>query len=654
MEVFTMAVISNTQVTALIFVKWKTSFEEYAGKQLQGCLSMGWDRFGYTATISSHFNLLQQRWNGQLGIVEGGKKQECSSDTVSNIVWRSRHLARKPSESLMVLQLGKDSLRTEALMGFFEKQKLTGPNFIDWYRPLRIVISIDDKLNTSSSHFPPAPCSSCVGQQVALKSLAAHTVGFNGSKEIAGLMKKAVYASDFDGFVQNYNMHALGKTNGNNAQTNRKPSKAGGDNNQGIWENLSTLLLPSPSNSPSTRGRSRNGLKSVMRVVETGIGKRECHQFLSRVAKKKYEHSLWSGGGSVSRLDSALLWHCRLGHISKKRIEKLQHDGLLNSTDLRAFEKCVPCMSVQEFLDSSQGSWIIAHHTLPYTPQHMSFWDYALETAARILNMVPTKKVEKTPYEVWHGQAPKLSYLKVWGCEALLSEYSYKPDKEDTHPSIDTSLNHEEDDLEMDEPQSDIIPIRRSRRPTDRLCLYIDAEEHELGISSEPASYKSCIVRPWTLIKWLNAHECGNESIKDNEFEILNPGDLHWTTVKKHSEVSQGILKECFSLWSSQTGIMENSFLGAGVVPTIEKPINMYCDNTGAIAIANESGITKGARHFRAKVHYLREVIEFGDIKLEKVHTDDNLADPFTKALAFPKHSELTRNIGMLPASSFM
>ncbi|GJY16355.1 retrotransposon protein, putative, ty1-copia subclass [Tanacetum coccineum] len=46
-------------------------------------------------------------------------------------------------------------------------------------------------------------------------------------------------------------------------------------------------------------------------------------------------------------LDSALLWHCRLGHISKKCIEKLQHDGLLNSTDLRAFEKCVPCMSVK-------------------------------------------------------------------------------------------------------------------------------------------------------------------------------------------------------------------------------------------------------------------------------------------------------------------
>nr|GFD08805.1 hypothetical protein [Tanacetum cinerariifolium] len=73
-----------------------------------------------------------------------------------------------------------------------------------------------------------------------------------------------------------------------------------------------------------------------------------------------------------------------------------------------------------------------------------------------------------------------------------------------------------------------------------------------------------------------------------------------------------------------------------------------------AIAIAKESGITKGARHFRAKVHYLREVIEFGDIKLEKVHTDDNLADLLTKALAFAKHSEHTKNIEMLPASSLM
>nr|GFC24880.1 retrotransposon protein, putative, Ty1-copia subclass [Tanacetum cinerariifolium] len=34
--------------------------------------------------------------------------------------------------------------------------------------------------------------------------------------------------------------------------------------------------------------------------------------------------------------------------------------------------------------------------------------------------MVPTKNVDKTPYEIWHGKASNLSYLKVWGCEAYV------------------------------------------------------------------------------------------------------------------------------------------------------------------------------------------------------------------------------------------
>nr|GFB41747.1 retrovirus-related Pol polyprotein from transposon TNT 1-94 [Tanacetum cinerariifolium] len=54
----------------------------------------------------------------------------------------------------------------------------------------------------------------------------------------------------------------------------------------------------------------------------------------------------------------------------------------------------------------------------------LSFWDYALETATRILNMVPTKKVDKTPYELWHGKVPNLSYLKVWGCEAHVKRHT--------------------------------------------------------------------------------------------------------------------------------------------------------------------------------------------------------------------------------------
>nr|GFC23622.1 retrovirus-related Pol polyprotein from transposon TNT 1-94 [Tanacetum cinerariifolium] len=114
---------------------------------------------------------------------------------------------------------------------------------------------------------------------------------------------------------------------------------------------------------------------------------------------------------------------------------------------------------------------------------------------------------------------------------------------------------------------------------------------------------------------------------------VLNGGVVDWKSAKQSIFATSSAEAEYIAAFdASKEAVWVRKFIsGLGVVPTIEKPISMYCDNTGAIAIANESGNTKGARHFHAKVHYLREVIEFGDIKLEKVHTYDNLADPFTK-----------------------
>src|SRR4051812_6806647 len=57
----------------------------------------------------------------------------------------------------------------------------------------------------------------------------------------------------------------------------------------------------------------------------------------------------------------------------------------------------------------------------------LSFCGYALETAAFTLNRAPSKSVEMTPYELWFGAKPKLSFLKVWGCEAYVKKLM--PDK---------------------------------------------------------------------------------------------------------------------------------------------------------------------------------------------------------------------------------
>ena len=52
----------------------------------------------------------------------------------------------------------------------------------------------------------------------------------------------------------------------------------------------------------------------------------------------------------------------------------------------------------------------------------LTFWGYALEAAAFMLNRAPSKSVETTPYELWFGKKPKLSFLKVWGCDACVKK----------------------------------------------------------------------------------------------------------------------------------------------------------------------------------------------------------------------------------------
>ncbi|GKB52110.1 zinc finger, CCHC-type containing protein, partial [Tanacetum coccineum] len=69
--------------------------------------------------------------------------------------------------------------------GFFEKQKLTGPNFIDWYQQLHIVLSVDDKLNYLEHPIPVAPVPAFARQQVPL---AAHAAWVKGQKEVVVLM----------------------------------------------------------------------------------------------------------------------------------------------------------------------------------------------------------------------------------------------------------------------------------------------------------------------------------------------------------------------------------------------------------------------------------------------------------------------------------
>ncbi|GJU30265.1 hypothetical protein Tco_1173854 [Tanacetum coccineum] len=140
----------------------------------------------------------------------------------------------------------------------FEKQKLTGSNFMDWYHNLRIGLSVEDKLPFLEQPIPAMPVLP-TRQVLPSDVLTTHSAWVKASKEIVGLMLmtmepyiqknleqlgaydmlkklKTFYIDnlerlghamtqnlsvslilvslrkEYDSFVQNYNMHCMGKT----------------------------------------------------------------------------------------------------------------------------------------------------------------------------------------------------------------------------------------------------------------------------------------------------------------------------------------------------------------------------------------------------------------------------------------------------------
>ncbi|GJS73944.1 retrotransposon protein, putative, ty1-copia subclass [Tanacetum coccineum] len=291
---------------------------------------------------------------------------------------------------------------------------------------------------------------------------------------------------------------------------------------------------------------------------------------------------------------------CCLAHISKKHIEKLQLDEYFDqcvsslsgkmtrkpfshqterATDLLGLihtdnEKTIKALRSdrrgeyisQQFKDYLEACRILQHLTPLYTPQHnsvserrnctlldmvrsmmnltnlpLSFWDYAVESTARKFNMVLTKKVDKTPYELWS---------------------------------------------------------ERTHRAHDRLCLSVEVEEHSLGDHNEHANYKAALLDPDSY-KWLYAidtkmiyYVCGAV-----DWKSCKQSTTAMSAIKaEYIAASKAAIE---AVWTRRF------IYGLGIVPINIKPMEMYYDNSGAIIIANELGVQKDARHYPRRYHYV-------------------------------------------------
>ncbi|GJV85253.1 retrotransposon protein, putative, ty1-copia subclass [Tanacetum coccineum] len=409
------------------------------------------------------------------------------------------------------------------------------------------------------------------------------------------------------------------------------------------------------------------------------------------------------------------------------------------------------------------------------TTLSLSFWDYALESATRILNMVPTKKVDKTPYELClDGSSPVTDIRAIRILISIAAFYDYEIWQMDVktaflnghldediymvQPEASRSWNKRFDEeikrfgftQNLDEPcvyqkasgsnvtflilyvddiiiMGNHIPSLQSVKDYLGKCfamkdlgeaafilgikIYRDRSKRLIGLSQ--SAYMDKILKRYRMDNSKRGHIPMQERLDLNKTQgastpeevkrmqnvpyasavgsIMyavrctrpdvafaqnitsrfqqNPGEPHWTAVKTILKYLRNT-KDMFLVYGgnpeaelrvecycdagfetdrddtkSQTTQNRNMFsflewrrsgleelqakkfiYGLGILPTINEPLNMYCDNSSAVHYANEPGIQR----------------------------DNNLADPFTKALSNRKLTQHARGMGLRPASSFM
>ncbi|GJT90783.1 retrotransposon protein, putative, ty1-copia subclass [Tanacetum coccineum] len=189
-------------------------------------------------------------------------------------------------------------------------------------------------------------------------------------------------------------------------------------------------------------------------------------------SNKKFKHNL----------DSTFLWHCRLGHINKKRIAKLQHDRLLKSNDGESFDVCVSCISGK-----------MARK--PFT--------YADERANNLLGLILSDGCEALvkrdrPNKL---ESKSIKCIFVGYPKEMMGYYFYYP------------------------PENKIFVARYAEFFKNNLISQEASRsiEHDLVDHVKPTGYRAALLDP-DYDKWLEAINAEMQSMKDNQ--VWNLVDL--------------------------------------------------------------------------------------------------------------------------------
>nr|GEV14718.1 hypothetical protein [Tanacetum cinerariifolium] len=658
----------------------------------------------------------------------------------------------------------KTKTNSSAYRSMLEKHQLTGPNFNEWFRALKLVVrteKLHDVFETALSHAPAAGANA--------QALVDWAVLFYRHNEVACLMIKNMssklyqqfehnsplemterqsvsdhvlliksyldqlatlnYAfpdkvfisfilnslsSEFKAFMQNYNMQSMQKTISEvhslliefekSIKRNKQPIVGASSTpqvmaiqggrvqkykSQGKAKGKGKGKGKGPQNSYPTKPKTPQPYKKERsekdrqchQCKEEGHWKRNCPMYLAELMKKKKK----TRGQNAASTSSGL--GCE-AHVKRHAPDKLQQRSV----------KCIfvgyPKETMGYYFYYPPENKIVVERYADFLEK-----DFILQKESGIIvkledeDILPSENTSEHPIE--KEVLPQLSLKKRMLFPFVdLKHFSPVADIRAIRILIAISAYYDYDIWKMDVTTAFLNDFLGEEIYMEQPEGFIDPSHHKKVCKLQKSIYglkQASRSRNKRFGSIIYAVRCTRPDVAFEQnitrrFQH-NSGQAHWADVKNILKYLRNT-KDTFLVYGgdpkaelrvncycdagfetgrdytkSQTGyvfilnggsVIRKFIDELGVVPSNDYPIKMNCDNSGAIIMAKESGIQKGARHFKRKYHYTHECIETSEIDIVKVHTDDNLADPFTKALAGPKLTRHARSMCLRPASSFI
>ena len=172
------------------------------------------------------------------------------------------------------------------------------------------------------------------------------------------------------------------------------------------------------------------------------------------------------------------------------------------------------------------------------------------------------------------------------------------------------------------------------------------------GIEEYGLNYKKN--EKFELRAYIDANQDGNiddRKSTSGEAFFLGKRLVTWTS-KKQNCTSQSIVEaEYVATAINCTNIVWIKQLLKGMKDKIIEPVILYYDNTSAINISKNLVMHTKTKHIAIKYHYLRELVQGKEVKMEYVNTKEKIDDIFTKSLPKDAHEYLRCKLGVIPLS---